>query len=72
MRRRLHDDRIHYHEDLVLLPTDEEAKQLDPHLNWNAHRVIRDDGLVKTMIAEIRVDDGFNTYILLKPREEDL
>ena len=72
-RRRVHSNHSEYHNDIILIPTSQECRDLDPLLRkWEPQRVIESDGLIQTMEAEVRVDDAFNLYIILKPKTEDI
>lgn len=68
----MHSDLMSYHNDIIMIPTAQECRELDPLIDWDAERVVKADGLVREMDAEIRVSDSFDLYIILKPRKEDL
>lgn len=64
LRRRLHDDHVHFHHELVLIPDDGEAQILDdflerfPRVDWEKCPV--------AITGEVCVDDNFGIYLLIR------
>lgn len=64
LRRRVHDDHVHFHDDLVLIPDDREAQILDdflertPRVDWQKCPV--------KITGEVRIDDAFGIYLLIR------
>lgn len=60
----MHEDKIHFHHDLVLIPDDKEAQILDdflerfPRVDWEKCPV--------AITGEVRIDDAFGLYLLIR------
>lgn len=65
LRKRMHDDRVSYHHDVVLLAeTDEESALLDYALGKH----VDPDGLIAKFTGELRLSDGLGEhYLLVQP-----
>lgn len=56
-RRRLHEDRITFHTDLIIIPNKKECKQLDEYFNLAKYDF--------ELQGKLTTDDSFNTYFNL-------